>query len=57
MKAPAGFHVARAVGAILLMIGLLISRGKLHRWLVEPAEVAPPAAINSGSRIGSVPPA
>ena len=60
MKAPAGFHVARAAGAILLMTGLLISRGKLHRWLVEPADVAPPAAppsaaINFGSRIGPVP--
>ncbi|MCY1144362.1 hypothetical protein OWR29_40745 [Actinoplanes sp. Pm04-4] len=44
-KTPAAFHLGRAVAGLLLVAGLLISRSKLQRWLVEPAsEPLPPVA-------------
>ncbi|MCO8270595.1 hypothetical protein M1L60_08285 [Actinoplanes sp. TRM 88003] len=30
------FHVGRATGALLFLVGVLISRAKLQRWLAEP---------------------
>jgi hypothetical protein len=48
-KAPTAFHLARAAGAILLVIGLLISRGKLQRWLIPPA--TPPGEASSPRQV------
>ncbi|MGK5741332.1 hypothetical protein [Micromonospora sp. URMC 103] len=45
MKTPAGFHLARAAGAILLIIGALITRSRLGRWLANP-----PAATDDPPR-------
>jgi hypothetical protein len=46
-KTPTAFHVARAGAATLLIVGLLIARTKLHRWLAEPAPVpATPDTVN-----------
>ncbi|NYF59940.1 hypothetical protein [Micromonospora purpureochromogenes] len=50
MKTPAGFHVARAAGAILLAIGALIARSKLGHWLAAPgAPVSGAAGRQSAS--------
>jgi hypothetical protein len=36
-------HLARAAAAVLLVVGLLIARAKISRWLVEPAPAGVPA--------------
>ena len=61
MKTPTAFHLARAAAAILIVIGLLISRNKLERWLAEPAAPAgtepgaihPPPSLDDPQQRGS----
>ncbi|WP_446217356.1 hypothetical protein [Micromonospora sp. IBHARD004] len=57
MKTPAGFHLARAAGAILLIIGALITRSKLGRWLANPAAAAAHPGSHHGAGSASAAPA
>ncbi|MGC1209966.1 MAG: hypothetical protein WA890_01695 [Micromonospora sp.] len=57
MKTPAGFHLARAAGAILLIIGALITRSRLGRWLANPTAATATPGSHHGARSASAAPA
>jgi hypothetical protein len=63
---PAVFHAVRVAAAPLMVAGLLIARGRMARWLVEPAPPAPqgppvvaadPAVAAPAAHAGGPPPA